>query len=121
MGGQAVIILDQAAFVINADVITQYCFSAFPVPVDSHAVQPEAALVIMRIIVLENGITRGSPIRIKGCPVIFEQTGTSHLIALNQASETAHTRCRQSAWYPPGFPAPLHSDRHFRLSEGKYS
>ena len=38
----------------------------------------------MRIIVLENGITSGSPIRIKGCPVIFEQTGTSHLIALNQ-------------------------------------
>ena len=70
MGGQAVIILDQAAFVINADIIAQYCFSAFPVPVDSHAVQPEAALVIVRIIVLENGITCSSPIRIKGCTVI---------------------------------------------------
>ena len=84
MYGQAVIVLNQAAFVINADIIAQYCFSAFPVPIDSHAVQPEAALVIMRIIVLENGITCGSPIRIKGCPVIFKQTGTSHLIALNQ-------------------------------------
>ena len=68
----AIIVLDQAAGVVDADVIAKDRSLAFPVPVDSHAVQPETSLIIMGIIVLKNRGPRRSPVRIKSGPIILE-------------------------------------------------
>ena len=38
----------------------------------------------MGIVVLEHRIACGSPVRIKGCPVIFKQAGSCYFISLNQ-------------------------------------